>query len=74
MDFKRLTNGCPQEDDAYQKEIKEKSEDLEKYCSKNAFLNNAVLILFNNNKFIITNTVLNIHSFTDDILQPPKFA
>lgn len=72
MNFNRLTNSGPQEDDSIQKEIKEKSED--KYCSRNSFLNQSLFILLNNNQFISTNTVLNIHSFTDEILQPPELV
>jgi hypothetical protein len=71
-DFSRLTKGGPQEDDSFQKEIKEKAED--QYCSRNSFLNHSLFMLLNNKKFIITNTELNIHSFTDDILQPPELV
>jgi hypothetical protein len=69
---KSATDSSKQEEDTTQKDIKEKSEDLEKYCSKNYFLHQRFFVLFNSMKFFITNTDLNIHPYTDDIIQPPE--
>jgi hypothetical protein len=69
---KSATDSSKQEEDTTQKDNKEKSEDQVKYCVKNFFLHQRFFVLFNGMKFIITNTNLNIHPYTDDIIQPPE--
>jgi hypothetical protein len=69
---KEVNDNTKHEDESTQKEIKENLENQEKYCSRNYFLNQRFFCLLDNNRFITTNTVMNIHPFTDDIIQPPE--
>lgn len=73
MHLNKTVNDSPkQEEDSAQKEIKENLENQEKYCSKNFFLNFRFFSLLDNNRFNIANTVMNIHPYSDAILQPPE--
>lgn len=68
---KDVNDSSKQEEDTSQKEIKEKSEVQGKYCARNYFFCQRLFILLDNKEFIIINTLLNIHPYTDSIIQPP---
>ncbi len=57
-----------------EKESKEKEEEQKKIFDDNTSIINNQYILFNNHKFLCVNTVLNIHPYTEDEIQPPKAA
>ena len=54
--------------------IKEKNEEQEKFYSRDYYFITHGFQLSDKDKFVCTNTKLNIHPTSDDVLQPPKAA
>ena len=52
--------------------IKEKGEEQEKFYSRDHYFITNNFHLSDKDKFVCTNTKLNVHPFNDDVIQPPK--
>jgi hypothetical protein len=73
MSLSKAVNDIPkQEDDSLQKDLKENLKGQENYCSRNYFFHQISSVLLDNIQFVIAHTDLNIHPFTDTLLQPPQ--
>ena len=59
-------------DSEKENKIKEKGEEQEKFYSKDHHFITNSFQLSDKDKFVCTNTKLNVHPFNDDVIQPPK--